>query len=97
MTDQPADLARLLGRIQAIAERDDVPDYEITDVQRVTMTAVLGNGSVVTFTLDGDQQAALRLLFDPENKQKVAFQFMATGDRVTVRRSGVATRGLETW
>lgn len=97
MTDQPTDLVRLLSRIQAIAERDDVPDYEITNVQRVTMTAVLGNGSVVTFTLDGDQQAALRLLFDPENKQKVAFQFMTTGDRVTVRRSGVATHGLEMW
>ncbi len=91
MTDQPGTaLEAFLSGFQRVLHQDNVPDYEITDVQNVNIRVRLHNGSEVEidmFDYSMEMQAALRILFDPDDRQRAMLQFMAAGKNVVVRRA----------
>lgn len=92
-----------LDAFQAIVARtapEDLPDYEVTEVQNVNIRVRLHNGAEIDidmFDYSMEMKAALRILFDPDDRQQAVLQFMAAGKNVVMRRSGVATHGLEMW
>lgn len=102
MTDQPPGTAleAFLSGFQRVLQQDDVPDYEITDVQNVNVRVRLHNGAEIEidmFDYSMTMKAALRILFDPDDRQQAVLQFMAAGQNVVVRRSGSATFTGRPW